>query len=130
MRPLPPSMGVTMRRFLAWVVLLLAIAFVVHSVREASLASPPTADEAWTAFEEQGPDLPDADGFAVTEKKMLRGWTIWVGNYPKHNRGNEALFAERQDTSRAFREVRFFREPISYGAKLRSVWLTLTGNKP
>ncbi len=119
-----------MRPFLVWAVGLTAVALAVLSAVEAVEASPPTVDETWAAFEEQGPDLIDLDGFAVTEKKSLRGWSIWVGNYPKHDRGSVGLFAERQDTAQAFREVRFFREPVSYGAKLRSAWLTLTGNKP
>jgi len=119
-----------MRRALSWAFGLSVLLFAAYSVREAMRAAPPTPEEAWVAFGEEGPDPGDGEEPSLTERKRIRGWNVWLGNFPRHYRGSDGLFAERVDPQNPFRQVRLFRAPRSLGAKLRSFWITITGNRP
>lgn len=119
-----------MNRVLGWLVLLGVLGGTAYCLFEASASDPPGDEEIYLVFAEQLPEAPDDEEAATSEMRSIRGWKVWVGNFPRYHRGLPHQIGERVDPSNPFRELRFFRKADTPGAMVRNVWLTITGHAP
>ena len=74
----------TMRKFLGWVLSLALVAATGVLIYEASQSTEPTVEEIHAAIGSGMPSPETADPPEFTEKIEIRGWRVWVGNYPKY----------------------------------------------
>jgi len=120
-----------MRKGFAILLLLSLLGGLGYSVREAMLATPPEPPEILRAFGtlDEPEDPLDSDPIR-TETRILRGWKVWEQNVSKYQKREEFEIHRERNPADAGREIRVFRAPDSYGARVRSTVLVLTGNAP
>lgn len=119
-----------MYRVLGWLLAVAALVGATYCFFAAAGSDAPGNEEIYRAFAGDLPEVPDDEGAADSSTKSIRGWSVWVGNYPKYHRGQAGQVGERADSSDQFREFRMFRKPVTPGAKVRNMWLTITGHAP
>lgn len=119
-----------MKKLLGFVLFAAVAAFAGVLIDEASQCGAPDADEIYALFEDDLPAPETADPPELTEPVLLRGWKVWLGNYPRYERVKGTPLDRRHDPGDRERDIRIYREPETRGARLRNAWLTITGQAP
>ena len=119
-----------MKKFLTIVLALAFLAALGVLIHEASECSAPEADEIYALFERDMPAPDTADPPELTEPARIRGWKVWLGNFPRYGHVRKIPVDRRHDPGDSQRDIRIFREPDTRGAKLRNAWMTITGQNP
>ena len=119
-----------MKKFFRIVLLLALAASVGVLIDEASKSVAPNVEEIYILFEDEMPTPDTADPPELTEQVQLRGWNVWLGNFPRYGKVRKTPLDRRHDPADRLRDIRVFREPKTRGAKILNIWLTITGQNP
>ena len=119
-----------MKKFFGIVLLLALVGSLCLLLTEASESTAPAAEEIYVLFEDEMPSPHTSDPPELTESAEIRGWKVWLGNFPRYEHVKKTPLDRRRDPDDLQRDIRIFREPISRGAKIRNAWLALTGRNP
>ena len=117
-----------MRKVLAVVFVVALLAAVSYGVVLGLRSNPPDADEIYAALEDTLPEPTRWDDAQHTDALTIRGWVVWIGNYPKFDKRGDHEIDRRLDIGDQWRQVRIFRRSNSVGARVAGMWLLLTGN--
>lgn len=119
-----------MNRVLGILLLLGCLAGATWTVFQAAEATPPEPGQILAAFGDfVGESVDSYEKPILTDPRQVNGWRIWAGSHNKYSRTEPYEIHRERDPSDALRELRVYREPVSYGAKIRGLWLTLTGHE-
>jgi len=119
-----------MGRVAGWVIVLVLLGGLAYCLFDAAGCAPPREEEIYALFSKELPEIPDDESAALSAQRVIRGWTVWLGTFPKYHRGQAHQIGERMDPENQFREIRFFRKASTAGAVTRNLWLTITGHAP
>ena len=119
-----------MKKFLAIVLALALVTAIGVLINEASQCSPPEPEEIYALFENDMPAPDTIDPPELTKPAQIRGWKVWLGNFPRYGHVKKLALDRRHDPQDQQRDIRIFREPETRGAMLRNAWMTITGQNP
>ena len=117
-----------MRKSIGWLFASVLLIGGVSLVHESTQSAPPEPEEIHALFGANLPGPETQDPPELTERRELRGWEVWIGNYPKHASSSSPPIDVRKDPEDRHRQLRTFRAASSPGARVRYVWHTITGN--
>ena len=117
-----------MRKSIGWLFASVLLIGAVSLVYEGSHCAPPEPEEIHELFRQNLPNPESNDPPELTERREVRGWEVWIGNYPRHERSSGTPIAVRRDPEDRHRQLRTFRAASSPGARTRYVWRMITGN--
>ena len=119
-----------MKKFLRTVLLLALVAAIGTLYDEVSKSAAPDAEEIYVLFENEMPAPDTVDPPELTEPVEIRGWKVWLGNFPRYEHVKKTPLDRRRDPEDPQRNIRIFREPVTRGARIRNAWLAITGQNP
>jgi len=117
-----------MRKSIGWLFASVLLIGAVSLIYESSQSAPPDPDEIHDLFGNNLPGPETHDPPELTERRHVRGWEVWIGNYPRYERSTGSPIAVRRDPEDRLRQLRTFRAASSPGARARYVWQAITGN--